>query len=89
MIFTPVLKEKGLSSAISGVEALVKKFKGKVLEMEDQGKEKMSFPIAKYKEGIYVFWKLSLPSESAVGFEAQLKLEKGVLRQLLIRGEDE
>ncbi len=87
VIFAPVLKEKGLSSAIASVESLVKKIKGKVLEMDEEGKQKMAYPIAKYHEGIYLFWKLEMPSESAGKFEADLKLQKGILRQLLIRAD--
>lgn len=84
VIFTPVLKEKGLSTAINAVEGLVKKVKGKVLETEDQGKQKLAYPIQKYKEGIYLFWKLQLPRENANSFELDLKNQKGVLRQLLV-----
>jgi len=85
VIFTPVLREKGLTSAISSVEKLVKKYKGKVLEMEDQGKQKLAYDISKYHEGIFLFWTLELPSSEVGAFEAELKLQKGVLRQLLIR----
>ena len=84
VIFTPVLKEKGLTSTIANVEALVKKVKGKVLEVEEEGKQKLSYAIQKYKEGIYVFWKLQLPREEANKFESSLKLQKGVLRHLLV-----
>lgn len=84
VIFTPVLKEKGLSTTIASVEALAKKHKGKVLEVEDQGKQKLAYAIHKYKEGIYVFWKLQLPREKSNAFEAELKLQKGILRHLLV-----
>lgn len=87
VIFTPVLKEKGMSGAIGTVESLVKKVKGKVLEMEEEGKQRLAYPIAKYNEGIYLFWKLELPAEAANKLEAGLKLQKGVLRQLLIRAD--
>lgn len=85
VIFTPVLREKGLTSAISSVEKLVKKFKGRVLEMEDQGKQKLAYEISKFNEGIFLFWSLELPSTEVGDFEMELKLQKGVLRQLLIR----
>lgn len=88
VIFTPVLKEKGLTGAISGVESLVKKVKGKVLEMEEEGKQRLAYPIAKYHEGIYLFWRLELLTEKVGQFEKELKLQKGVLRQLLIKEED-
>lgn len=84
VIFTPVLKEKGLSGAIASIEALVKKHKGKVLEFEDQGKQKFAYSIQKYKEGIYVFWKLQLNKPVVNTFEAELKLQKGNLRHLLV-----
>ena len=89
VIFTPVLKEKGLSTSINSVEALVKKTKGKVLEMEDEGKQKLAYSIQKYKEGIYIFWKLQLPRESANKFEGELKLQKGILRHLLVATDED
>ena len=89
VIFTPVLKEKGLSNAIASVEALVKKVKGKVLEVEDQGKQKLAYPIQKYKEGIYIFWKLQLLRENTINFESELKLQKGVMRQLLVATDED
>lgn len=88
IIFAPVLKEKGMSSAIAGIEALVKKAKGKVSEMVDEGKLKLAFPIDKYKEGIYVFWKLAIATENVHKFEQEVKHQKGVLRHLLVRVED-
>lgn len=84
VIFTPVLKEKGLSSSISAVEALVKKVKGKVLETDDQGKQKFAYPISKFREGIYVFWKLQLAADQVNKFETELKHQKGILRHLLV-----
>ena len=85
VIFAPVLKEKGLSGAVASVESLVKKYKGKVLEMQELGKLRLSYSIAKYAEGIYLFWKIEMPGEGAGKFEAELGLQKGLLRQLLVR----
>jgi len=88
VIFTPVLKEKGLSTAINSVESLIKKHKGKVSEVENEGKQKLAYPIQKYREGIYVFWKTILPREQVNAFEAALKLQKGNLRHLLVATEE-
>lgn len=89
VIFTPVLKEKGQSSAEASVESLVKKHNGVVVDREDEGKQKLAYPIQKYKEGIYVFWKLQLPREKVNQFEAELKLQKGILRHLLVATDEE
>jgi len=85
VIFAPVLRDEGLSKAVASVEALVKKLKGKVVDKSQEGKQSFSYPIAKYHEGIYVFWNLELPSMVAPEFEDGLKHQKGVLRQLLVR----
>ena len=53
--------------------------------MVDEGKQRLAYKIEKYTEGIYLFWKLELPTESVAAFEKELKLKKGVLRQLLIK----
>lgn len=87
VVFAPVLKEKGLSGAIAGVEALVKKYKGKVSELDEEGKQKLAYPIAKYSEGIYLYWVLEMPADQVGEFEKELRLQKGVLRQLLVKVE--
>jgi len=84
VIFAPVLKEQGLTSVISAVEGIVKKYKGKVLEFNDEGKQKLAYPLKKYREGIYVFWVLDLASDKVKEFENELKLQKGLLRHLLV-----
>ena len=88
VIFTPVLKDKGLTSAVASVEKLIKKYKGKVLEFEDEGKHKFSYPIQKYSEGIYLFWTLEMDRSQANQFEIELKLMKGVLRHMLVVARD-
>ena len=67
---------------------LVKKYKGKVLEMVDEGKQRLAYSIEKYNEGIYLFWKLEMQTDKVSEFEKELKLKKGVLRQLLIKLEN-
>lgn len=85
VIFAPILKEEGLKAATTVVANLAKKLGGKVVGMEVEGKEALAYPIKKFEEGIYVFWRMELPSEKTEKFEADLKLQKGVIRQLLVR----
>ena len=85
VIFTPVLKDDGLEKATKAVESLVKKLKGSVKVKNDEGKQNLTYPIAGFSEGIYVYFEFEMPAENAVEFESKLKLQKGLIRQLLVR----
>ena len=87
VVFAPTLKEEGLKSAVKAVDALVVKTGGKVASVSEVDKQPLAYPIGKFHEGIYVLWNLELSSEKTVKFEADLKLLKGVIRQLLIRSQ--
>jgi len=88
VVYAPVLKEEGLKSAKNTVEALAKKMGGSVSAVTEEGKQALAYPLKKFGEGIYVFFVLELPTDKTGKFEEELMRQKGVIRQLLVKGEE-
>lgn len=77
--------EIDLDAPLKKIEDLVSKAGGKVLSRDDWGKRKLAYPINKQGFGIYVFYKLELPSTKVVSLEKNLQITDEVIRQLIVR----
>ena len=75
-------KKKSVSESIS---KLIKILKGKVTEVEELKKRSLAYPIAKKTSGNYLFFTVELEPEAAKNIDAKLRLEKDILRYLLVR----
>jgi len=75
------------------VDKMIKKFSGKVSEIEEWGKNKMSYIIKKagksHNEAVYVHLVIEFPVEKINKFEASLKLHQKILRYLIVLASDE
>jgi small subunit ribosomal protein S6 len=87
-ILKPKLKESEQKKKIAQIEKLVADLDGKVKKKEVWGKKDLAYPIAKYKQGIYVQFNFSLPEKNVKAWEEKIKLEEEILRYLLIKTED-
>jgi ribosomal protein S6 len=81
-----------LKKSHESVEALLKKFKGKVEKQEDWGKRPFAYTITKsgkrFAEGSYHHWLVALPAAQAPELERALVLSPEIIRSLLIKAED-
>ncbi|MGD9128988.1 MAG: 30S ribosomal protein S6 [Candidatus Woesebacteria bacterium] len=75
------------------LEALVKKYKGKILEQAEWGKKSLAYKIKKegktYDAAFYFHWLLKFESNKVQEFEKFLYLNHHVIRHLLIVKEEE
>ncbi|MEN8253366.1 MAG: 30S ribosomal protein S6 [Patescibacteria group bacterium] len=75
----------------SEIEALVKKFAGKLLDTQEWGKKALSFKIKKNKlihnEALYHYLELEFEPKSILGFEKAVNLMPQVIRHLLVLAE--
>lgn len=84
VVISPQLNEKKFKAELTAVEAVVDKAKGKVVKKEDWGKKALSYPIKKETEGMYVLFRLELPSEQVREVDKKLRLREDMLRFLLV-----
>ena len=69
------------------IQKIVTDCKGKVEKQDEWGKKELAYPIRKKNMGVYFFWSLKLPPESASQIDQKLKREEEIIRYLFIRKE--
>ncbi len=80
LIVSPDLNEEAVSAVRTQLTDLAVRHKGKLLESAVLGKRKLSYPMGRRNEGLYLQLRLQLPSLEVVAFEKTVRMTEGVLR---------
>jgi len=84
-----VLYHPDLEIDLEKAEAKVKKIftdnGGKVVNVDNWGKRKLTYPIKKNESAVYVFYTVELPAESVRKIESTLNITDEVIRFLIVR----
>ncbi|HAU98875.1 MAG: 30S ribosomal protein S6 [Microgenomates group bacterium GW2011_GWF2_45_18] len=89
VLFSPDLSSADLQLSQDAVEKVVTSNKGKIVEKQDWGRKLLSYKIKKRDEAVFQFYILELPCEVAQTVEHEVLLSNGVLRNLVVRKEDD
>jgi len=79
------LSEKELTQSLRALDQLFEERGGKKLKQDAWGRQGLAFPIKKHREGQYMVFLYELPPGAAQAIDSALRLEKAVLRHLLIK----
>jgi small subunit ribosomal protein S6 len=86
VVLLPVtLSEKELKEATSEVEDIFTERGGKKLHKDEWGRQGLAYPIRKHREGQYIVYLFELAPSSLSSVDAALRLEKNVLRHLVVK----
>lgn len=77
--------EADLEKATSKVEKILKDNGGKIANVDNWGKRKLAYTIAKQDFAIYVFYTVDLPGESVHKIENVLNITDEIIRFLIVR----
>lgn len=76
--------ESNLDSVLEKIRGLITKAGGKVLKEDNWGKKRLAYPINKESFGVYVYFEVELPGESATKLDGTLNITDEVIRHLLV-----
>lgn len=86
MVIVPTIGDSGTTeTAVEIVEAVVKKAGGKVKLVEEMGEKQLAYRIMKNDRGLYFLFEVKINSEKAKELHKQLRLQRNLLRYLLIK----
>lgn len=77
--------EGDLTKAERMMTAELEKVDGRVLKIEKMGSRRLAYPIKGQKEGIYLVFYFTAPASAVSALRANLKLNPGLLRTLIIK----
>lgn len=78
-------EEAEAEKTIAKVKGWVEAAKGKVVKADKWGARDLAYPIGKQAKGLFQFFLLSLLPEGVSSLERRLRMEKGIMRHLLVR----
>ena len=88
VILNGKLEEEAKVEAIEKVKALIERFGGTIVKVDDWGKKRLAYEIQKIREGFYYFIKFESESSAPIEIERRVRIMEPVIRFLNIRLED-
>ncbi len=84
LILSPDLRESEADKKFKEIVGMMEKAGGKVTKEDMWGKKKFAYRIKKHNEGFYAVYNLELPNTFIKEFKDHLRIEKDVLRSMII-----
>jgi small subunit ribosomal protein S6 len=87
VVFNPDMEEEALSSSLEKLSGWIDAKGGTVTTQEQWGRKKLSYPIKRFREGIFVLTQYQGGPQLNRELEGNLKFAEEVLRYLLVKKE--
>ena len=88
VVVTAQITDEERAAVVEQVKAYIARRGGNVTEVEDWGKRRLAYEIAKQSEGYYYFVKVDAEPTRIVELEKDLRIMENVLRYLIVREEE-
>lgn len=88
-LITPKLEEEEMEKLIEKMAEVVKKKKGKMVNIEKWGKRKLAYPIDKLDEAVYVFFHYEGDPEIPQELQRRFRQTETVLRYLTLKKDEQ
>jgi small subunit ribosomal protein S6 len=87
VVLDPNLDEEAIETLNARIQSLATQRGGTVENVDVWGRKRLAYPIGRFRDGVYILFRLQLPPTAAVEIERALKLTESVIRHLLVRAE--
>ncbi len=84
LILSPELRETEITKKLKEITDMIEKAGGKITSEDFWGKKTLAYKIQKHLEGIYMVYNTELPSQFLTELKNYLRIEKDVLRSMII-----
>lgn len=82
-IFPPEAGPEARKNQERGLEELIKKFQGNVLQRNEWGKRPLGYPLKKYREGHFLLLDFQIPPLQIADLRKALELQEDLLKFML------
>ena len=88
LVLVPSLNEEEKVAQLEKVKELIVRFGGEIANVDDWGKRKLAYEIAKQREGFYYFINFNSETTAPAEVESRLRITETVLRYLIVSLEE-
>lgn len=87
LVINGKLTDETRDEALEKVKALIERFEGKIVKVDDWGKRRLAYDIQKVREGFYYFIAFESEPGAPAQIENRIRIQETVLRFLIVRSE--
>lgn len=87
VVLDPNLDDAAIDALNTRIQTLSTQRGGTIDNVDTWGRRRLAYPIGRYRDGVYILYRLQLPPNAAAEIERALKLTESVIRHLLVRAE--
>jgi small subunit ribosomal protein S6 len=84
IIINATLEDSVIETLIEKIKTTLTTMGGEINNIDNWGRKRLAYIIAKQKVGYYIFFRYTAPSDTITKFERFLKFEESVIRYLTI-----
>jgi len=88
-VLAPEVSEDGVAELHQQIEAIVARFGGQIEKTDNWGRRRLAYEIGRHKEATYVLETIDGSGELMKEIERRLKVNEQVLRQLVVRVDED
>ena len=83
-ILKPDLDKTGIDKILNQIHELIAKYKGAMLDTKEMGKNRMAYPLKKYKEGVYYLINFNVMPDAIAAIKKSIVLNDAILRMMIV-----
>ena len=87
VVLDPNLDDAAIDAMNTRIQTLSTQRGGSIDNVDTWGRRRLAYPIGRYRDGVYILYRMQLPPNAAAEIERALKLTESVVRHLLVRAE--
>ena len=87
VVLDPNLDDAAIDAMSTRIQTLATQRGGTIEHVDTWGRRRLAYPIGRYRDGVYLLFRMQLPPNAAAEIERALKLTESVIRHLLVRAE--
>jgi small subunit ribosomal protein S6 len=87
VVLDPNLDDAAIDAMNTRIQTLATQRGGTIEHVDTWGRRRLAYPIGRYRDGVYILYRMQLPPNAAAEIERALKLTESVIRHLLVRAE--
>lgn len=84
-IVNPQLSDEEMGRAVSSIQDEITKNGGKILQLQDMGKQHLAYPIKKFKEGHYLLLHFSGSGDLISKILPKYRINENIVRNLILK----
>lgn len=84
VVINGTVSEEVKNETLEKVKALIPRFNGNVVKVDDWGKRRLAYDIQKVREGFYYFITFEAPVSAPKEIESRIRILETVLRFLIV-----